>query len=94
VRTPFPTAKIAPAACHLPRLHDHDSTTREDLGGGGGARGPGPARAGLLQFAPTVKSLKGANTLVDDGSGNGTMVRPCGVQQARELHHLQRGAAN
>jgi hypothetical protein len=24
-------SEIAPAACHLPRLHDHDSTTREDL---------------------------------------------------------------
>jgi hypothetical protein len=47
------TAKIAPAACQLPRLHglhDHDSTTRENLGGGGGARGPGPARAGLLRL--------------------------------------------
>jgi hypothetical protein len=32
--------------CSLPRLHDHDSTTREDPGGG--ARGPGPARVGLL----------------------------------------------
>jgi hypothetical protein len=34
------------AACHLPRLRDCDSTTREDLDGG--ARGPGPARVGLL----------------------------------------------
>jgi hypothetical protein len=43
VRTAFPTTKIAPAACHLPRLHDDDSATRKDLGGG--AWGPGPARS-------------------------------------------------
>jgi hypothetical protein len=42
------TTKTAPAACHLPRLHDHDSTTREDLSGG--ARGPRPARVGLLRI--------------------------------------------
>ena len=58
MRTAFPTTKIAPAACHLPRLHDHDSTTREDLGGGGGgARGPGPARAGLLRLQCSARAL-------------------------------------
>jgi hypothetical protein len=41
VRTAFLTTKIAPAACHLPRPHDHDSTTREDLSAGApGAQGP------------------------------------------------------
>jgi hypothetical protein len=42
VRTAFPTSKVTPGwpAAALPaRLHDRDSATREDLGGG--ARGPG-----------------------------------------------------
>jgi hypothetical protein len=41
----------------LPRLHDHDPTTREDLGGGGGARDPGPARVGLLGLQCSAKAL-------------------------------------
>jgi hypothetical protein len=55
VRTAFPTTKIAPAACHDP-LHDHDPTTREDLGGGG-ARGPVPARVGLLGLQCSARAL-------------------------------------
>jgi hypothetical protein len=44
---------------NLPRLHDQhaDSAIREDLGGGGGARGPGPARAGLLRLQCSAKAL-------------------------------------
>ena len=44
----------------LPRLHDHNSTTREDLaarGGGGGARGKGPARVGLLGLQCSARAL-------------------------------------
>jgi hypothetical protein len=55
VRTTFPTTKITPAACHLPRPHDHGSTTREDLGGG--ARDPGPARVGLLGLQCSARAL-------------------------------------
>jgi hypothetical protein len=42
-------------SCSFPRLHDHDSTTREDLGGG--TRGPGPARVGLLGLQCSARAL-------------------------------------
>ena len=45
----------------LPRLHDHNSTTREDLAAGapprGGARGKGPARVGLLGLQCSARAL-------------------------------------
>jgi hypothetical protein len=57
----------ADSSCSLQLLATcHDSTasqrlrlreTREDLGGGGGARGPGPARAGLLQLQCSARAL-------------------------------------
>jgi hypothetical protein len=54
-------AAAACHTCHLPRLHDHDydhdSATREDLGARGGARGPGPARAGLLRLQCSARVL-------------------------------------
>jgi hypothetical protein len=40
----LPYYKGGPGSCSLSR--PHDPTTREDLGGG--ARGPGPARVGLV----------------------------------------------
>jgi hypothetical protein len=43
------------SSCSLPRFHDHDPTTRENLGGG--ARGPGPARVGLLGLQCSAKAL-------------------------------------
>jgi hypothetical protein len=36
---------------------DHDLATRENLGGGRGARGPGPARAGLLRLQCSARAL-------------------------------------
>jgi hypothetical protein len=42
-------------SCSLPRLHGHDSATREDLGGG--VRGPGPARVGLLGLQCSARAL-------------------------------------
>jgi hypothetical protein len=47
-------------SCSLPRLHDHDPTTREDLGGG--VRGPGPARVGLLGLQCSASALFRAAT--------------------------------
>jgi hypothetical protein len=51
----LPYAYYKDNSCSLPRLHDHDSTTREDLGGG--ARGPGPARVGLLGLQCSARAL-------------------------------------
>jgi hypothetical protein len=42
-------------SCSLPRPHNHDSTTRENPGGG--ARGPGPARVGLLGLQCSARAL-------------------------------------
>jgi hypothetical protein len=44
------------SSCSSPRLHDHDPTTRGDLGGGG-ARGPGHARVGLLGLQCSARAL-------------------------------------
>jgi hypothetical protein len=43
----------------LPRLHDHNSTTREDLAAGAGAPGVkgGPARVGLLGLQCSARAL-------------------------------------
>jgi hypothetical protein len=48
----LPYYKVALAACHDP----HDPATREDLGGG--ARGPGPARVGLLGLQCSARAAR------------------------------------
>jgi hypothetical protein len=58
----LPYCRDSSCSLPLPRLHDHNSTTREDedlaaRGGGGGARGKGPARVGLLGLQCSARAL-------------------------------------